>query len=149
MPSHQRGKGARKEGSGRHLAGKMILQSPSGGWAAVLISGGERGPREGETQADVLEWGRLQMSHLHLLRQKRLQSGITVCLFVCSFLHKHLLNAYYMPGIVHSRKTPSLVLTSAGQLCIPEEPPKHLCVHYILNGTANSHLERFWGVFLG
>lgn len=90
----------------------MILQSPSGSWAAVLTSGGEQDPREGETQADVLGWEHLQMSHRHLLGQKRLQSGITIFFSVCSLLHKHLLKAYYMPGTMHSRKTPSLVLST-------------------------------------
>lgn len=93
MPSRHRGKGAREEGSGRHPARGMIAQSPSGSWAAVLTSGGEQDPREGETQADVLGWEHLQMSHCHLLGQKRLQSGIAIFHSVCSLLHKHLLNA--------------------------------------------------------
>lgn len=69
-------------------------------------------PREGETQADVSGWGRLQMSHCHLLGQKRLQSGITIFHLVCPLLYKHLLNAYYMPGTMHPRKTLSLVLST-------------------------------------
>lgn len=51
------GKGAHREGSGRHLAGEVILQSHSGSWATVFTSEREWDPRERRTQAAVTEWG--------------------------------------------------------------------------------------------
>lgn len=51
------------------------------------------------------------MSYRYRLGQKGLQSGIAIFHLVCSFLHKYLLNAYYMTDIMHPRKTPRLVLS--------------------------------------
>lgn len=50
------GEGAHQEGSGKRLAGEVILQSHSGCWATVFTSKKEWDPGEGKAQADVTEW---------------------------------------------------------------------------------------------
>ena len=59
---------------------------------------------------------------------------------------QRLLNARHCA----SQEGPKSLLS--GHKCKPtassREQPKHLCVHYTLSGTGNSHLKSFWGVFL-
>lgn len=138
---HHRGEGVRKEGSGRGLAGNVVLLRGSGSWVPPSPQEENGAPGKGDQQTEVPESGCLQSRHLHLLVQRGCGGTPSLTQSVPSCTDIPTAPAFQAP-CAPGRPQPCPQHPQG-------QPPSRPRRSIYPDGTGHKSLGRSWGAFLG